>query len=75
MKPGDTLTGESGKRWKLGELVAIQGDAECTSRMCRRMGSDYTKNPPDIGRCVGYHCPKCGEPCSMMGHGCQDTAA
>ena len=29
------------------------------------------------GECVGWHCPKCGYPCSSQGHtlGCPDPAA
>lgn len=74
MKPGDVIEGDDGKRWQIGGLIAVQGVDECTSPMCRRVGADYTKTPPDIGRCAGYHCPKCGQPCSMMGHACEAAA-
>ena len=75
MKPGDIITGDNGRTFKVGGLVAVQGVEDCTSPMCRRVGADYTKTPPDIGRCAGYHCPTCGEPCSMMGHKCPELAA
>lgn len=34
------------------------GTPECTSPECSRID----------GRCVGMHCPTCGQPCSSMGH-------
>lgn len=43
---------------------------ECTNPRCTRMGGDWTKG--DFGRCIGYHCPRCGEPCSFMGHSACD---
>lgn len=52
--------------YELGALVAIQGKKGCTDSRCSRLN----------GRCHGYHCPKCGEPCSMMGHSaCPDKEA
>lgn len=39
---------------------------ECIDWRCTRMGG----NPPDLGRCVGYHCPYCDTPTGMMGHRC-----
>lgn len=49
-------------------LTLAGGVEGCTSPKCRRSGPD--------GVCMGYHCPKCGEPCSMMGHGnCEVSAA
>lgn len=74
MKPGDEITSDGGHTFRIGELIAVQGVEGCTSMRCRRMGGDYTKTPPDIGICVGYHCPRCGEPCSMTGHGCGEAA-
>ncbi len=48
-------------RWKIGETVSVQGAEGCQDPRCSRIG----------GQCVGYHCPYCGEPCSMMGHQCE----
>lgn len=31
---------------------------ECQNVLCSRIN----------GKCVGYHCARCGEPCSMLGH-------
>lgn len=46
--------------------------ASCESWACTRMGSTQRRADGswDKGRCVGYHCPYCGESCSMMGHDC-----
>jgi hypothetical protein len=74
MKPGDRITDDNGKTWEIGALVAAQGLEGCTDPRCRRVGSDYTADPPKLGVCVGYHCPTCGEPCSMMGHKCKAAA-
>lgn len=51
-------------RYVFKELLAVEGREGCTDPRCRRMFY------PDgsIGPCMGYHCPRCGEPCSMMGH-------
>jgi hypothetical protein len=38
-------------------LKEIPGDDSCRNIMCTQIG----------GRCVGYHCAKCGKPTSMMG--------
>lgn len=39
-------------------------DKECTDLRCSRID----------GRCVGMHCPRCGEPCGSQGHRkCRDT--
>lgn len=54
---GDPPMGNLGD-YELGEVVAIQGKADCTDVRCSRYN----------GKCVGYHCPKCGESCSMIGH-------
>lgn len=32
--------------------------SECQNANCTRLGY----------RCIGWHCSKCGQPCSMMGH-------
>ena len=53
-------------RWKLGEHIATQGKEGCRDPRCRRNGA--------TGECMGWHCPKCGEPCSMMGHKCEEQA-
>ena len=52
--------------FEIGALLAYQGKEGCTDSRCTRMD----------GRCHGYHCPVCHEPCSMMGHKkCQEEAA
>lgn len=44
-------------------VAEIPGDDNCRNIMCTRIG----------GRCVGWHCSVCGEPCSSQGHsGCND---
>jgi hypothetical protein len=50
--------------WEVGEMIAYQGKEGCRDPRCRRMIT------PDgeVGSCMGYHCPKCDGPCSMMGH-------
>lgn len=63
MRQGDVLTGENGRRWKLGERIAVQGVEGCTSPMCTRVRLEDGTN-----RCVGYHCGACGESSSMYGH-------
>lgn len=68
MKPGDIIEGREGGRFEIvGDgPVAIMGQDGCTDVRCTRLN----------GKCVGYHCPKCGQPCSMMGHrACQEPAA
>ena len=39
---------------------------KCIDWRCTRIGS----NPPDRGRCAGYHCPYCDTPTGMTGHRC-----
>lgn len=66
MKPGDRITTESGRTFVIGELLATSGPEDCQDARCSRLD----------GRCVGYHCPRCGEPCSSQGHGlCKPTGA
>jgi hypothetical protein len=40
---------------------------------CTRIGGSYDPKlgVTDPGRCAGYHCPRCHEPVSMMGHECE----
>ena len=45
---------------------SLPDDNECQSLMCRREGWDLAND--DIGKCIGYHCAKCGKPSSMYGH-------
>lgn len=48
--------------------IAIQGQEGCKDPRC-------TRTYPE-GKCIGYHCPTCGKPCSMMGHAaCQEDAS
>lgn len=45
--------------------IAIMGVKGCEDPRCTRLK----------GKCIGYHCPICGKPCSMMGHPkCQEAA-
>lgn len=37
----------------------------CESATCTRRF-----NPDGTSRCVGMHCPYCGEPCGSHGHDC-----
>lgn len=46
------------QRYELGPCVAVMGKEGCEDVRCTRAGD----------RCIGYHCSRCGEPCSMMGH-------
>lgn len=62
VKPGDIVTADSGARFVIHEPIAYQGDDDCTNMTCSRRD----------GKCVGYHCPTCGAPCSMMGHKCPE---
>lgn len=52
--------------------VAVKGWPDCTSPRCTRR--NFTVDPDtgivDVGDCVGWHCPRCGEPTSMLGHEC-----
>ena len=48
------------QRYELGPCVAVQGKEGCEHPQCTRMRG--------ASSCMGYHCPHCGEPCSMMGH-------
>lgn len=67
MKSGDEIVGDDGQHFVLGPLVAVQGQVDCTNLECRRR---FAPGDPPGGVCVGYHCPKCGAPTSMMGHRC-----
>jgi len=49
-----------GNTWVVGDLLATQGQEGCRDVRCSRIG----------GRCVGWHCPHCGEPTSSQGHRC-----
>lgn len=68
LESGDVVTGEDGHRFEIVGLVAIQGLEGCQSPRCTRLGCDWANG--DLGQCVGYHCPDCLEPTSMMGHKC-----
>lgn len=51
--------------WKIGPLMAYQGDPDCTSMLCRRyFGADNRITPG----CIGWHCAVCCEPSSQYGH-------
>jgi hypothetical protein len=67
-REGDTLRTDSGTEFKLGPALAYQGKEDCVDPLCtRRMGPDGEIIPG----CIGWHCPVCHKPCSMMGHaGC-----
>ena len=39
------------------------GDDKCKNPLCRRID----------GKCVGYHCPRCGDAVGMMGHDCAEV--
>lgn len=55
-------------KYELGPLLAIQGKDGCDSPFCTRMVRQIAEGEWELGPCMGYHCPYCGEPCSMMGH-------
>lgn len=42
---------------------------DCQNPACTRMG--FGTGADFMGVCVGYHCPKCGLPCSSHGHNCE----
>ena len=69
MRSGDIVTGEGGERWELGPLLAYQGGLGCTNRNCTRL---MRRGPDGMwdGECVGWHCSRCNEPCSSLGHRC-----
>lgn len=75
MKEGDIVRGESGERYQLGELMAVQGKADCVNPCCAHRYVDGRMLPG----CLSYHCPRCGESTSMLGHECgvpeQESAA
>lgn len=61
--------------YELGPLLAVEGKEGCTSSRCRRMVEHHDDGTYTLGPCMGWHCPVCGEPCSMMGHsGCHPDA-
>ena len=43
------------------ELLAVRGERHCDNPLCTRIGA----------RCVGWHCPRCGEATSSQGHDCE----
>ena len=64
-------------RYKLGDVVAVQWNPELAEQFpnarhtgCRQQcwhdGEQWREYHP--ARCMGYHCPKCGEPTNMMGN-------
>jgi hypothetical protein len=66
MREGEVLKGDNGASFKLLEPIAYRGKAGCQDPGCTRDG-----NP---ARCYGWHCSRCDEPCSMMGHRCEGTS-
>ena len=57
-----------GGRFALGELVAVQGDPECTDP---RHDHRWVRGEMIPGCRTGYHCPRCGADVPMTGHrGC-----
>ena len=53
----------------IGQL-AYQGKQGCTDARCRRVLIHNEDGTRTVGECLGWHCPYCDEPCSMMGHRC-----
>lgn len=50
-------------------LLAYQGKEGCQNVRCTHMlGRDENGELTFGPSCLGYHCPVCHEPCSMMGH-------
>lgn len=73
MKENDTFTSDGGKKYVVGEQLSYKGQEDCQDPRCTRMGGTGLKLEDgsfDMGVCIGWHCPRCGEPCSMMGHNC-----
>ena len=67
----EKFTSDSGKEYVIGEQLAYRGREDCDSPFCTRMGFSYDPEGNFVqGVCVGWHCPRCDEPCSMMGHDC-----
>lgn len=51
-------------------MLAYEGKQDCLDIRCRRI---IYPDPPHIRPgCMGWHCPRCDEPCSSMGHKCKD---
>lgn len=60
--------------YEIGPMLAYQGKEGCQSPLCRRFAQRNDDGSFDVGPCLGYHCPICHEPSSMMGHNeCQRT--
>lgn len=52
------------RTWVEGDVLATQGKIDCRDVRCTRRD----------GKCVGWHCPHCGQPCSSQGHDCPKSA-
>jgi hypothetical protein len=53
------------------DFLAYQGKKDCTDPRCRGLGGPEGRMPG----CLGWHCPRCHAPVSMMGHTCSTNAA
>lgn len=68
---GRVITGEDGRSFELGPMVAYQGKEDCRNPTCFR--GWYGDTMADEG-CAGYHCAVCHKPSSMYGHkACQEA--
>ena len=50
--------------------LAYEGKPGCDDARCRRL---FDPGDGPLGRCIGWHCSYCDEPCGPQGHNC-DTA-
>ncbi len=55
--------------------VAYQGKEGCEWPTCTRYGGGMVDGKYVPGRCIGYHCSCCDEPCSSQGHRCPAAVA
>lgn len=53
--------------------LAVRGWPGCESTTCTNLLRRDPGTGEYVGECVGWHCPRCGEPTSMMGHDCKEA--
>lgn len=51
--------------------LCYQGKEGCESVTCTHTGVRQREDGTwDLGRCIGYHCSYCDQPCGSQGHNC-----
>ena len=51
-----------------GVVVAYRGKKGCRSILCEQRTLWAGESLDSDEDCVGWHCPRCDEPCSIFGH-------